>query len=315
MNNRVYLVNPKTSPVKVHLVQHGFEVIVGDGKLSDDLLRTCWALIPGKEPITEEILEKTPELRLIVKKGVGLDRIDIASCTRRGICVANTPFSNYISVAEHTIAILMAVAKQFYPISLAVRCDAPDAKCMYRYPPMELCGKILSIIGLGNIGLRVAQIASGLDMKVIGYARHPEKVHVPTYMELADSMDEAIAAGDFVSLHVSGVKENRHLIGEKEIELMKPNAILVNTTRGFIVDENALYHALAEHKIAGAALDVVAEEPIRGDNPLIKLENVMLTPHCGGYTTEANARGYMECADIIIDFAQGRYPKTAANKV
>lgn len=315
MGALVYLVNPKTSPVKEPLAKKGFEVVIGDGKVSEEPLGACWAMIPGKEPVTEEVLKNAPKLKLIVKKGVGLDRIDIKACTERGICVANTPFSNYISVAEHTLAILMAAAKQLYPISLAVRRDAPDAKCMYRYPPMEIYGKTLSVIGLGNIGLRVAQIAAALDMKVVGYARHPEKLNIPPHINMVSSMDEAIAAGDFISLHVSGARENRHLIGARELDLMKPEAILINTTRGFVIDEAALYKALMTKKIAGAALDVVEEEPIQGSNPLIGLENVILTPHCGGYTTEANARGYMECAEIIMDFAEGRYPTTAANHV
>lgn len=315
MSKMVYLVNPKTKPVKDALDESKFDVVIGNGKASDDLLGACWAMIPGKEPVTEDVLEKAPNLKLIVKKGVGLDRIDIEACTRRGICVANTPYSNFISVAEHTIALLMAAAKQLYPTSLAVRCENPDAKCMYRYQPVELYGKTLSVIGLGNIGMRVAKFAAGMDMKVVGYARHPEKLNVPEYIRLAETMEEAIAAGDFVSLHVSGSKENRHMIGEKEIALMKPSAILINTTRGFVVDEAALYQALVEKKIAGAALDVVENEPLQGDNPLQPLENVMLTPHCGGYTTEANARGYMECAEIIADYAEGKYPATAANKV
>lgn len=315
MSKLVYLVNPKTSPVKRWLNENEFEVVIGDGTASEEWLGKCWAMIPGKEPVTEKVLEKASNLKLIIKKGVGLDRIDIEACTRLRICVANTPFSNYISVAEHTIALLMAAAKQLYPISLAVRCDAPDTKCMYRCPPMELYGKTLSIIGLGNIGMRVAKFAAGLDMNVVGYARHLEGRNIPGYIKLAHSMEEAVAAGDFVSLHVSGTKENRHLIGGAELALMKSSAILVNTTRGFVVDEAALCRALTEKKLAGAALDVVEEEPLRADNPLQMMENVILTPHCGGYTLEANMRGYKECAEIITQYALGIYPVTAANRV
>ncbi len=315
MQKIVYIVHSKTKPVKEYLAQEGLEAIVGDGSISDELLGACWAMIPGKDPITEQLLEKAPNLKLIVKKGVGLDRIDVEACTKRGICVANTPFSNYISVAEHTLALLMAATKQLYPISRAVRCARPDAKCMYRYPPMELYGKTLSIIGLGNIGMRVAKIAAGLEMKIIGYARHPERLCIPEYIKLVDCVEDAVAMGDFVSLHVSGSKENYHMIGEKELGRMKSGAILINTTRGFVVDEQALYRALVDNRIAGAALDVVEDEPLKGDNVLQELENVILTPHCGGYTTEANDRGYLECAQIIAEYWRGNYPATAANKV
>ena len=315
MNRLVYLVNPSTRPVLEFLKEKDFEVVLGDGKVSEDLLKRCWAMIPGKDPVTKEVLDKAPELKLIVKKGVGLDRIDIPTCTERGICVANTPFTNYISVAEHAIALLMAAAKKLYPISLGIRCENPDAKIMYRYQPIELYGKTLSVIGLGNIGMYTAKLGLGLGMKVLGYARHPEKLDIPEGIELAGSMEEALQRGDFVSLHVAGTKENHNLIGARELGLMKPTAILINTTRGFVIDEEALYNALTDGPIAGAALDVFAKEPIQGDNPLLKLVNVTATPHSGGYTSEANTRGYFQCAEIIAQYAEGIYPATAANQV
>lgn len=315
MEGYVYLVNSSTKPVMEHLENAGFQVKLGDGRYSDELLAGCWALIPGRDPVTREILDKAKKLRIICKKGVGLDRIDIPECTKRNICVANTPYSNYISVAEHTFALLMAAAKKLYPISCSVRCDAPDNKCMYKYPPVELYGKTLSIIGLGNIGMRVAKIAAGFEMRVIAYVRHPEKVQPIKGLELVNSLDEALTMGDYVSLHVSGSAENRGLIGAREFERMKKGAVLINTTRGFVVDEQALLEALLERRIAGAALDVFEKEPLEGTNPLLKLENVVATPHCGGYTVEANERGYLECAQIIIDYANKEYPKTAANQV
>ena len=232
-----------------------------------------------------------------------MNLIDTDACKAHGVYATNTPLSNYISVAEHTVAMMMAAAKKFYPISRRVRCADPKPKCIYEYTPMEMHGKTLAIIGMGNIGMQVARMVSGFGMKVIGYARHPEKLQVPEGVELTASMDEALAAGDFISIHVSGAKENKNLIGEREIALMKPTAILINTTRGFIIDESALYKALTEGRIAGAALDVVVDEPIKADNIFLDLDNVFLTPHCGGYTPEANKRGYEDCAKIIMDFA------------
>lgn len=315
MGKFVYVMPDIAKAMMAPLKEKGFEAVLGDGTVNDELLEKCWAMVPSREPITKEVLDKAPNLKLIVKKGVGIDRIDLDECTRRGICVANTPFSNYISVGEQTVMLILGLAKQIYPISLALRQEEPDRNANKKYPPMEIYGKTLSVIGLGHIGMYVATLGMALGMKVVGYARHPEKINVPEGLVMADSMEEAIKAGDFVSLHISGAAENKNLFGEKEFAMMKSTAFFVNTTRGFVVDEKALINALNNKVIAGAGLDVVEKEPVEADNPLMAMKNVLLTPHLGGFTREAGFRGYMECVDIIADYADGIYPRSAVNNV
>jgi len=315
MRKYVYLVPQIASPIAAPLRERGFEVVIGDGTYSKELLANCWAIVPARPPLTAEIIADAPNLKLVCKKGVGVDRIDIDACTERGICVANTPFSNYISVAEHTITLLLACAKRLNQMIQYVKCEDPDWNRINKLHPTEIYGKTLSVIGLGHIGMHTAKLAMGLGMKVLAYVRHPEKLELPEGIELASSMDDALSRGDFVSLHVSGSAGNRNLIGARELALMKPSAILINTTRGFVVDEEALYTALTTGQIAGAGLDVFVKEPIDISNPFLSLDNVVATPHRGGYTDEASSRGYMECADIIADFAAGKHPETAVNQV
>lgn len=315
MNKFVYVAPPIAGIMIEPLKKAGFDAQLGKEVLEDELLAKCWALVPNRGAIDAAVLDKAPDLKLIVKRGVGVDRIDVDECTKRGICVANTPYSNYISVAEHTIMLLLTAAKNFYQISKVTRCAEPDRKAAMHYQPTEICGKTLSIIGLGHIGMYTAKLALGLGMKVVAYVRHPEKVKCQDGIELVETMEEALRRGDYVSLHVSGYSNNKNLIGAAELEMMKPSAILINTTRGFVVDEAALVEALSKGTIAGAALDVVTKEPVDVDNPLLAMDNVIYTPHSAGNTKEAGRRGYMECVKIIEDFANGKYPDTAVNEV
>ena len=299
----VYLVGGRPKPVEEALAGKGIEVLTGDGEFNGEMLARCHVMMPGRGYITKEILDRAPNLKLIVKTGVGTDRIDVAECAKRGIRVENTPYSNFISVAEHTVALMLAVAKQLNPIGLNFRRESAKQFDPGKYPSIELFGKNLALIGLGNIGLRVAKIASGFDMNIIGYARRPNRSATPRYISLADSMGGAVSNADFVSLHVSGVEENRGLIGAGELSLMKRTAVLINTTRGFVVDEKALYDALVNKRIAGAGLDVFEDEPLKPGNPLLRLENVVATPHSASNTPEARSRAFSSCAQIILDYA------------
>lgn len=300
----VYLVNEKLKAVGEVLAQQGFEVLIGDGEtLNEDYLSRCWALLPGRAHISEETLAKAPNLKLICKQGVGLDRIDVDACARRGIAVANTPGSNSVSVAEHTMALILACAKQLYPISRSIRAQTPDNSCVGRYRSCELEGKTLALIGCGSIGSRVAKMAHAFDMRIIAYVRGLEGRRAESYIELTDSLEKALSRADFVSLHIAGTEENRHFIGRKELALMKPGAFIINTTRGFVIDEEALYEALSEKRIAGAGLDVFEHEPLTGDNRLLRLDNVFATPHSAANTPESNRRAHMQCVRIVTDFA------------
>lgn len=314
MGKTVYSVS-SSGPVFASILKDaGFELITTDGTLDMDHFRTCDVLVPGKAVITREMLEEAQNLKLISKFGVGMDRIDLDACTELGIWACNTPLVNYVSVAEHTVALLLAACKQLYPISIALHNDHPAWAEAHQNRAIELNGKTISLIGFGHIGRYVARLLSGFEMNIIAYDPYVPEDKVPPYVVLTRDLDEALMKGDFVSIHVSGEKSTRHLIGERELSLMKPTAIFLNTTRGFVVDEQALIRALKEEKIAGAALDVFEKEPVIGINELLLMDNVIATPHNAANTPEASLRSQRDAAANILDYYEGKEPRFAVNK-
>lgn len=313
MNKCVYITGPLLASLCDELKDCS-QVLYSSQGLEDEKLALCNILLPGKERITDEIMAKAASLELICKQGVGLDRIDIDAATKRGILVANTPHVNVRSVAEHTFALIMASARRLYPISLDFRCEKPDFKCGNRYMEQtgEMFGKTLSVIGYGNIGREVAKIGAAFGMRVLVYSRS-SVTKLPEGAEKAASLEQALKEGDFVTLHVSGNEENRNMIGAEELDMMKKSATLINTTRGFVVDEDALYKALICGTIASAALDVFETEPVTEMIPLLTLKNVVATPHTGGNTPEARERTLAACARIVRDFCAGSIPDTVVN--
>ncbi|MBR0136904.1 MAG: hydroxyacid dehydrogenase [Erysipelotrichaceae bacterium] len=314
MNEIVYLVNGSRTLVRKLLEEAGFNVIAKPLPFDDELLSKAYALLPGNAPITAELLDKAPELKIIVKTGVGMDRVDIDACTERNIIAANTPLANYIAVAEHTVALILAAAKRLYPVSMKLHNDHPDWKAAREYASIELCGKTISIIGYGNIGKRVAKLLSGFDMRIIAYSPHLDIANLPEYVEGTLDMDYALSQADFVSIHASGDKA-RNLIDERELSLMKPSAILINTTRGHVINEKALINALKSNVIAGAALDVFTHEPIEDDNPLLIMDNVIATPHTAAHTPEAERKMETDIVETVINYRNtGIIPESARNK-
>ena len=298
------------------LREAGFDLWYENGSSKDDeMFARCWALIPSRVHINEESLQRARSLKLITKTGVGLDRIDIPACTAHGVCVTNTPQANIIAVAEHTFTLMLAIAKNLYPISLYTRKDYPDFACSKRYRSVELYGKTLAVIGLGKIGSRVAKFADAFGMRIIGVDPFANRSQMPDYIEWADTMDDALPQADFITLHVPAIEENRGLVGEKQFAMMKETAIIVNTSRGIIIDETALYHALVNKSIGGAGLDVFEVEPWKPCNPIMHLENFVATPHCAANTPESAARAMEECAKSIREYAEGKRPAAAANNV
>lgn len=314
LNSCVYLTRDEGSVIRHLLEEVGCEVLVGNGKeYQDEMLARCDALVVGKLRCTEETLQKAPNLKVVAKFGVGMDRVDIPACTQRKIWVTNTPLSNYVSVAEHTLMLMLAVAKKMYPISLRLRREDPGYWCRNHYEGMELFGKTLCIVGLGNIGRRVSELAAAFGMNIIAYDPFLPKDKVPQNVRLADTLEEALPEADVVSIHIPGTPQTKHLIGDKEFSLMKTSAILLNLSRGFVVDEAALINALKDGKIAGAGLDVFENEPNLKGNPLLEMEQVVATPHCAGNTAEARIRSQQQTAQNIIVALQGQRPLFAVN--
>jgi len=245
---------------------------------------------------------------------VGYDNIDVAEATQRGIYVTNTPGVLTETTADYAFTLLMVTARRIVEADKWVRAGHWNVS----WGPMmflggDIHGKTLGIIGLGRIGTEVARRATGFEMKVIynDQVRNPEleQTLMLQYMELERLLQEA----DFVSLHVPLTKETHHLIGEKELNLMKKTAYLINTSRGPVIDEEALFRVLSEGIIAGAGLDVFVEEPISRDNPLLALENVTLSPHIASASIETRTKMAEMAVTNMIEFFEGHTPPNLVN--
>ena len=290
-----------------YLREHGFKIKEGSGTDEETMCREvegCQAILLRTAHLTRKVLETEPQVRIIARHGVGLDIIDMAAATELGIQVTNTPGSNGLSVAEYTIGGMISAARKIQRLSAAGRRGGFFYK--NRCQGSELSGKTLGLIGFGHIGSSVAKIAAmGFDMKIVVYKGHMEGKIPPDYVRIAE-WDEVFQTADFISLHVPLRPENVNLVGEREFEMMKSSAIFVNTARGKLVDEESLLTALQRGQIAGAFLDVFSEEPISKDNPLLHLDNVTATPHCGASTNEALTRSAVWAAMEIDRFFKGK---------
>lgn len=309
MAYKVLLPQPILPEGYAYLKDHGYEVIDGRGFTEDDIIADIAdadAMIVRTAKITDKIFNAAPKLKFIARHGAGYDMVDIESAKKHNVLVSTAGPSNAISVAELAI---------FYMLYCSRRFKAVMAHCQedYRYAKMgiqktELEGKTLGLIGTGNIGKLVAQKAAlGFNMKVLAY--DPFAREVPDYITLVEDRDQIFRESDYVSLHVPALPSTIHSVSDREFDLMKETAFLINTARGAVVDEAALIRALQEKKIAGAGLDTVEKEPFDLDNPLLSMENVLVAPHIGGATKEASTRSSVACAEAVDDFLSGRTPK------
>ena len=245
---------------------------------------------------TREVFEACPKLRLLSIWGTGTDNVDLPVAQDRGVAVTNTPGVAASSVAEHALALLLAVAHRILQQDSAVR-----AGHWPRGDAGVLQGKTVGVIGLGAIGKRFAQICRAIGMRVLAWSFHPKPLDG---VELV-SLDDLLSTGDVVSLHVRLSDKTEGMIGVREFELIKPGAILINTARGAIIDEPALIHALSTGRLSGAGLDVFSTEPLPASHPITKLPNVVLTPHSAGITPEALEAGLQLAVTNVASFLSG----------
>jgi D-3-phosphoglycerate dehydrogenase len=241
------------------------------------------AIISRILPVTAELMDLSPQLRVISRHGVGYNNVDIAAATARGIPVLITPASNGQSVVELTIGLMIAVARDVVGYDATVK----DGGWVRVAKGMQLSGTVLGLVGLGGIGRGVAKVALALGMRVIAF--DPAAIAGAENVQMVATLDELLASSDVVSLHCPLTAENHHLIGAAEMSRMRRGAILINTARGGLVDEDALAAALAAGHLAGAGLDSLKDEPPKPGNPLLGLQNIILTPHIGGSTGAAIA--------------------------
>jgi D-3-phosphoglycerate dehydrogenase len=252
--------------------------------------------IRASTKFTARVFQSCPKLRLLSVWGTGTDHVDLPAAARFGVTVTNTPGVTAVSIAEHALALLFAVARRIPQMDQSTRTGAWE-----RGQFIELRGKTCGVIGYGAIGREFARLAEALGMKVLLWTMHPERYPRATFTDLF----EIYTKSDVISLHLRLSPETQNFVGLQQFGMMKPNAILINTARGAIVDEKAMVAALVNHRIAGAGLDVFASEPIARDHPLNILGNVVLTPHCAGATPEAQEAGLIMAADNIWSFVKG----------
>lgn len=249
--------------------------------------------IRASSKFSDGVMAACPRLRLVSVWGTGTDHVDLAAAERRGIAVANTPGVSAVSIAEHALALLLAVARRIPPADAATRRGEWP-----RGQSVELNGKTCGIIGLGAIGRQFARLAAGMGMRVIAWTLHPRPVAGVELVEL----DELYRTSDVVSVHLRLSPLTENFIGAAQFALMKPCAILINTARGAIVEEVALVEALSNNRIAGAGLDVFTREPLPAGHALTRLSNTVLTPHCAGITPEALEAGLRMAVENIWRF-------------
>jgi D-3-phosphoglycerate dehydrogenase len=257
-------------------------------------------VVRSRTKVRQPLIDVCPNLKVIVRGGVGLDTIDAEYARSRGITVMNTPMASSASVAELTIGYMFALARSIFQASSSMKAERWEKKL---FEGDEISGKVLGLIGIGNIGKEVAKRAIALGMTVIAYDPYVKSAGEVKMV----SLDDLFSSSDYISFHLPKTKESANMIGTAQIAKMKNGVRIINCARGGIIDEAALYEALSNGKIAGAALDVFGEEPPT-DWKLIKLPNVIGSPHIGAATKEAQGRVGAEVADKLIEFAKNFQP-------
>ena len=280
----------------------GLDVTVKTGMAPQDLLKEIppydAVVVRGATKLTASAIEAAKKLRLIVRAGVGLDNIDLASAESKGIEVRNVPGATSISVAELTMGLMLALARHIPQANLSMHQGRWEKKS---FSGTELSGKTLGLIGLGKIGSQVARRAHAFGMRILTHDPYITAETASAIDVQLSPFDQLLAQSDFISIHVPLTEETRNFVDANAISKMKPGARLINCSRGGIVDEEAVARALKQGHLAGAAFDVFANEPL-GDSPLKDLPNCILIPHLGAQTNEGQGRASREAADIVIEF-------------
>lgn len=268
------------------------------------------AVVNRKMKLDRDIIVAAKKLRLVARTGSGVDstRIDLEEAKKKGIIITYNPGLNSPSVSELTFLLIMSIYRKLLRVTQLVK----EGKWLegVNFPGLELYGKTLGVIGLGNVGRRVAKIAMAYEMRVLGYDPY---VRDPIQGIEIVELDQLLRESDIITLHVPLTAETRGLIDGKRLSLVKDGAILINTSRGEIIDEDALIEALRSGKLMGAGLDVLSVEPPSLNNPLLKMENVVITPHIGGTTIEAFERGAESAIREVIRFLRGEPLKNVFN--
>jgi D-3-phosphoglycerate dehydrogenase len=272
-------------------------------------------LFRAKPRCTASLMAACPQLKVVGRHGVGLDTVDIPAATRLGVAVVHAPGSNSQAVAEHALMMMLVCVKRtLYQDKLTRAGDWGAKRTSANTAHTELAGKTLGIIGVGNIGQRVAKFAGAMGMKVLGYDRYVPAEEVRRRgAEPVESLEALLPQVDVLTCHTPLTPETKHMINDKTLGLMKRGAVYVNTSRGGVQEEHALFEALARGQLAAAGIDVFEEEPCPVDNPLLNLDNVVLSTHMAGVTREATARASVQVTSEMLRVLRGEMPDVLVN--
>ena len=289
------------------------ELPVPQGELESQAAQSDGLLTLLTDRIDEALLERAPRLLVISNMATGFDNVDAAAAGRRNVLVTRTPGVLSETTADFAFALMLAAARRVVEGDRYVR----DGRWKTWGPEIllghDIYSATLGIVGMGGIGQEMARRARGFRMRILYNSRTQKPVLERRYSMKFVSLDELLRESDFVSLHAPLTPETRHMIGERELQLMKPTAVLVNTARGALVDQHALFQALKAHRIAAAALDVTDPEPLPADHPLLALDNVIITPHIASASVATRSRMAMLAAENLLQALKGRVPKHAVN--
>jgi D-3-phosphoglycerate dehydrogenase len=298
------------------LEEHGIEFVENECASPSEVIGAAgdadvvWVL-GGAPVVTAAVLPELKRCRAILRTGTGTENVPVAAATERGIVVGNTPEATTHQVAEHAIALFLAVIRQIAAQDRLVRQGVWDR---YRaWPDWHIAGQTFGLLGFGRIAQLVARKLSGFEMSLIASDPGIDEETMARHGVAKVDADDVLARADFVSIHVPLSARTHHLIGERELRLMKPKAVLINTARGALIDEAALVRALDERWIAAAGLDVFETEPLPGDHPLLRLDNVVVTPHIASYSDVFHERFWRQSVDTVIELARGRRPLWVVN--
>lgn len=284
------------------------------GKITEDELLSIIGdydglIVRSATKVNERVIKQAARLKVVGRAGVGVDNIDLAAATARGVLVVNAPGGNTIAAAEHTMAMMLAMARNIPQASAALRAGKWDKKA---FVGVELRNKVLGVIGLGRIGSAVAKRAQGMEMQVVAYDPYitEEKAEMSGIKLL--TLEDVFKQADFITVHLPLTRESRYIIGEKAFTLMKDGVRIINCARGGVIDEEALYNAMQTGKVAGAALDVFEKEPNTGSH-LYRIDNFIATPHLGASTREAQLNVATDVAEEIVAALKDQFVRNAVN--
>ncbi|MEW6058764.1 MAG: phosphoglycerate dehydrogenase [Actinomycetota bacterium] len=304
----------KLSELGIELLRKDFQVDyrpqLAKGDLALEIGPYDALIVRSQTRVTKDVIEAGENLKVVARAGIGLDNVDVEAATRRGVMVVNAPQSNILSAAEHTIALLLAQARNVPQANAALKAGAWERS---KYQGVELAGKTLGVVGLGRVGAMVALRGAAFGMHVIAFDPYVPKERAKEMgVELTPTLESLLVQSDFITIHLPRTADTEGMIGERELGLVKEGARLINTARGGIVDEAALAKAVEDGRLAGAALDVFAEEPTT-ESPLFAFDQVVVTPHLGASTVEAQDKAGTSIAEMVSLALRGEFVPYAVN--